>query len=215
MLNRFLSHASVVMAGTCICISLASAQTSSDPKSALKNLHAAFEKADAPAIQQFLYVENDPQQELARGYAGVVVAGKRLADGAKKKFPGSAVPFTQGTTLPEDAAQIDAAEVSINDDTATLKIPGQPVPQTLRMIEGSWKLIVPTGTAHTDEERTRMLKLLKALTDAMNLSADEINDNKYTTVQDAEAAVKQRLGAVWSKALQTDAPTSAPTTQMR
>jgi hypothetical protein len=194
--------------------SVANAQTdSTDPKAALKNVYSAVQRADAEAIRQAILVENDPQEDLARAYAATIVAGKKLADAAKQKFPGVAVAFTQGTIFPEDARQIDTARVSVNGDSATINIAGQPTPRMMRRVDGNWRLYIPTGNGNASEDRTRLLTMLKAMTDAMTLSANEINDNKYTDIQDAESTVKERLGAVWAKSLQENPPTSRPTSQ--
>jgi hypothetical protein len=49
----------------------------------------------------------------------------------------------------------------------------------------------------------------------MKTSADEIAADKYATVQDAEAALKERLSAVVSRAMQINPPTSRPITRER
>src|SRR5689334_3841002 len=101
----------------------AQAQTdTSSPKAALKSLYSAIEKADQAGIIQVLLVPDDPQQEVAKAYASMLLASKRFGDVARQKFPGVASPLAQPVLAPEDVARIDAAVVTIDGDTATVRI---------------------------------------------------------------------------------------------
>jgi hypothetical protein len=184
----------------------------STPKAAMKSLYAAVQRGDAATIRQLLSVQNDPDQQIASSYADLILAGKRLGDITLQKFPGSSNPFAQGTLLPEDAAKIDSADVSVNGDSAKLKFADQPSPIVLKHAGDGWRIVIEQDQ-DTLKRRADQLFLLKGMTDAMNKSADEINADKYATVEDAESAVKNRLGAIVSKALQSDLPTSKPATQ--
>jgi hypothetical protein len=186
----------------------------STPKTAVKTLYGAVAKGDVSTLRSVLIVDGDPQQQFVAGYAELIVAGKRLADAAKAKYPGVATAFTQGTILPEDAAKIDAAKVSIDGETATVKVNDAVDPLKLRRVEGAWRVVVGTqepGSAPA--QRESQLALLRGLTEAMNASAADINADKFASAQEAETAVKDRLGAVLTKALQNEGPTSKPTTR--
>jgi hypothetical protein len=187
----------------------------SSPKAAVKSLYTAVGRVDTAAVRQLLYVENDPQQELAGGYGKVILASKRLGDIAKQKFPTSQNQLAQGTIVPEDIAKVESAMVSITGDNAVVRITGNPDPIKLRRVDGSWKILVGEGaeTDNSGSHRADRLTLLQNLADAMNQSADELNADKYPTIADAEAAIKQRMSAVVSKALQADLPASRPATQ--
>ena len=163
-----------------------------------------------------LYVDNDPQQDLATAYGKIIVAGKRLGDVAKQKWPGTQNQLAAGTISPEDIAKIDSAMISITGDRAVMRIAGRPEQINLRRVDGNWRVAVGEGAGAADNlpaHRADRLALLQNLYDAMMQSADEINADKYPTLPEAEAAVKQRMGAVVAKALQADMPTSKPTTQ--
>jgi hypothetical protein len=170
---------------------------------------------DTAAVRQLLYVENDPQQDLAAGYGKVILASKRLGDIAKQKFPNSQNQLALGTVVPEDAAKIESAMVSITGDKAVVRMTGNPTPVNLRRVDGAWRVLVGEGAGadNSPSHRADRLALLQNLADAMNQSADELNADKYPTIQDAEAAVKQRMSAVIAKALQADPPTSRPAIQ--
>jgi hypothetical protein len=196
-----------------ICCAPAFSQVdASTPKAAMKSLYAAVQRGDAATIRQLLSVQNDPDQQIASSYADLILAGKRLGDITLQKFPGSSNPFAQGTLLPEDAAKIDSADVNVNGDSAKLKFADQQSPIVLKHGGDGWRIVIEQDQ-DTPKRRADQLFLLKGMADAMNKSADEINADKYATVEDAESAVKNRLGAIVSKALQSDLPTSKPATQ--
>jgi len=135
-----------------------------------------------------------------------------LGDIAKQKFPAVANPLAQGTISPEDAARIDSATITLNGDRAVVQITGRAEPVELRRVEGNWRVLAGQGAGAADApaHRAERLALLQSLYETMNQLADEINADKYPTIQDAEAAVKQRMGAVLAKALQADPPTTKP-----
>jgi hypothetical protein len=186
-----------------------------NPKAALKSLYAAVERGDAAAIQQLLVIDNDPQQQLLKLYVDLIVSGKRLADVTRQKFPGAANPMAQGTITPEDAIKIDKATEKIDGDTATLQISGQPTAVTLRKSNGSWKVVYGEGAYSGPDHQAQRRQILESFIQAMKTSADEIAADKYATVQDAEAALKERLSAVVSRAMQINPPTSRPITRER
>jgi hypothetical protein len=186
------------------------------PKDAYKNLRTAIERGDAEAVKRLIVIDNetDPKQPLVTAYANVLLAGKRLGEVAKRKFPGVTDAFAQGTLSPEELAKIDAATVTIDEDRATLTVEGEDRPVKLRRIDGKWKVVVSEEPADaTPPQRADQLTLVQGLADAMNSCADDIAADKFPTAEDAKNAVKERLGAVQAKALQSDPPTSRPATQ--
>jgi hypothetical protein len=184
----------------------------SSPKSAMKSLYAAVQTGDASAVQQLLNVPNDPQHELVGAYADLILAGKHLGDIAKQKYPTATNAFAQGTIVPEDSASIDSAEVTVAGNRAQMKLPDRPTPILLQRGSEGWQIVAEDSKA-TPEHRVEQLTLLRGLTDAMKKSADDIDADKFPTVEEAESAVKMRLSAAVTKSLQGDKPTSKPATQ--
>jgi hypothetical protein len=182
-------------------------------KATVKNFYMAIQRGDAEAIAKTIIINDDPQQELTKAYAQLVLAGKQLADAAKQKFPGASNLLAQGTLAPEDAAKIDAAVVTVEGDTARVKTSVAAEPLLLRRVDGVWRVVVDPGDQSKPNYRMERLALIQGLAEAMKLSAQEITADKYPTVADAESAIKLRLGSVLSKALQADLPTSKPTTR--
>jgi hypothetical protein len=194
---------------------IAFAQQSGDAagvKAAAKAFQSAVQRGDAGAIAQMLIVENDPQQLMAQAYANFILAGKHLAEAAKAKFPDSTNPLAISAVPPEEAAKIDSAVVTFDHDTATLKTTGPASPMTFRNSGGAWHVFVSQPDS-APEHRAQQLALIGGMTDALNQATAELNADKYGNVQDLENAVKQKLGTVLAKAMQSDLPTSRPTTR--
>jgi hypothetical protein len=203
-------------AAVLLLVTLARAQSNdaSTPQAAAKSLAAAIARGDGDSVRNLIFVENDPEQQLVNTYANLILAAKRLSETAKKRYPGVATPFTSGGIAPEEAASIDAAQVQLSEETAVLRIQGREKFTRLRKINGTWKVIVSEEPAdQTPEHRAEQVARVQALADALNGCADDIAAGKFRDVQEARNAVKDRLGAVAAKMLQTNPPTSSPTTQ--
>lgn len=203
----------ILLLGVVLMTAPARAQNeSADPKAAAKGLYAAVASGNAAGIEKFLAVENDPAGELVKTYADLIIAGKKLGDAAKAKYPGVAGAFGQGTIVPEDVHLIDTAEATIEGDRASLKLSGRVERIELRKLDGTWKVFIGQA-GDTVERRDKQKALLAGWISVMNQTATEISDGQFNTIQDAEAAVKERLGAVLAKALRESGPSSRPATQ--
>lgn len=202
----------IVLAIAC-GLTRAQAPDASTPKAAAKSLRAAVDAADDQAVRRLLLVDNDPEQKLAGAYAGLILAGKNLADAARQKFPTAADAFTQGTIRPEDSARIDAASVSIDGDSATLVFADGNETMKLRRIDGAWRIVVAQEPdKSTPGHRAEQYALVQGLADAINQCAEDIKSDKFADVDDAKNAVKDRVGTVLARAMQSNPPTSRPTT---
>jgi hypothetical protein len=185
----------------------------STPRAAAKSLMAATARGDAEAVKQLIVVENDPGQKLVAAYANFILAGKRLSETVKKRYPGASDPFAAGGITPEDAAAIDEAVLSAEADVASLGIQGRERPLRLRKFSGAWKVIISEEPREqAPGHRAEQLALVQGLADAMNASSDDISAGKFRDVEDARNAVKERLGAVAARVLQSNPPTSRPAT---
>ncbi|HWP39367.1 MAG TPA: hypothetical protein VNL70_00480 [Tepidisphaeraceae bacterium] len=190
------------------------AQTdASTPKAAVKSLYAAVIRGDAQAVRNLLVVENDPDRKLVGAYAELILSGKKLSDAAKQKFPGAVGAFTQGTVSPEDAARVDAAPLTVEADLATLRLEDRQQTLKLQRQPDGWRLVMPDMVGDDPQHRIDRLALLTGLSEAMTLCAEEISGGKFATAQDAENAVRDRLGAVLDKALKANFPTTKATTR--
>lgn len=211
---------SVVLVGFALADAPTSQPDLSSPRAAAKSLRSAVRRGDADAVRQIMVaIPDDPQQQLIGCYADLIVAAKRMADAAQNKFPGSTTPFAQALVSPDDSAAIDRAQLDEQEDSATLTPQtdaGRSGPTAFRKIDGQWRVIVPSGpadrAASDGSARADQIALLRAMRDVMNQTADEIDAGKFSSVQEAETAARERLGSVIAKSLQGDIPTTRPTT---
>src|SRR5262245_9739635 len=196
-----------------LCLAtIAGAQSvdSSSPKAAAKSFTAAVARADGDAVRNLILVENDPGQELVNAYANLLLAGRRLSEAAKKRYPGVNDPFAAGGIAPEDAAQIDAGELQVEGEIANLRTKGRERPLKLRKVGDAWKVIISEEPAdQTPQHRADQIELLQGLAGAMNSCADDIAAGRFRDAADARSAVKQRLGAVAARARQPQKPTTS------
>jgi hypothetical protein len=201
------------LAGVLLVAAVVAAQDQdlSSPKGAAKALTVAVARGDAEAIRGLIYVENDPQQQLVNSYANLILAAKKLSAAAKKRYPGVASPFTSGGIAPEEAAAIDAADVRVTGDTATLKFQGREQSRHLRKVGNAWKVVISEEPAAQNPELiVEQAARVQALADALSSSADDIAAGRFRDAEEARNAVKQRLAAAALKLLPS---TTNPATQ--
>jgi len=118
-MSRRIVGVMLLIIALCATFAMAQGVDASSPKGALKSLYTAIEKADQPAIIQLLLVPDDPQQELAKAYASMLVAAKRFGDVARQKFPGVANSLAQAALAPEEVvARLPVAPA--NPDAAAM-----------------------------------------------------------------------------------------------
>src|SRR5438552_2727300 len=84
----------------------------SSPKAAARSLYQAVEAEDGEAILKIFYAKDDSERELARAFADLIVAGKKLAEAAKNKFNATGEAFGGAVISKEDLAKMDQAQVS-------------------------------------------------------------------------------------------------------
>jgi hypothetical protein len=82
----------------------------------LRRLAAAIAD-DADAVRGLILVENDPSSGWSIPWQ-LILAGKRLSEVAKKRYPGHGKPVHIWWDRAEEAARIDAAEVREGDTAA-------------------------------------------------------------------------------------------------
>lgn len=192
---------------------MAAEDQASSPRAALTSLWSAVTRGDEQSIRRLLLVPDDPQQELATAYARLILATRRLGEVTRSKFPDASISLTRQTLLPEDFAKIDQAEVQIDQDQAWLKLPDRDWPIRLIRDEQTWKILVEQPPGATVQHQLDQLAQTGALAEAMNQLADEIAADKYPTAQEAENAVKQRLGSILARSLAGELSATRPATQ--
>lgn len=184
----------------------------SSPKDAAKSLYRAVERGDEAAIRRTFYATTDAERELAGAYATMIVATKRLADVAQKKYGGAADAFAQGAVTEDDVKKIDAAEVKPQGpDRATIALPLAPRPISLRRGEGGWQIVISDFAGGAPERINAQIAMTREIATVATEVADAIDSDKYPTAQEAEQAVQQRMNEVMTKAVRANPPTTAAT----
>ena len=171
----------------------------SSPKSTAKSFYEAMNNADSSAMRDCLLIEGDDQQQLAGAFLDVILSGKKLADAAKEKFSAGGEKLAAGALTREDAGSIDNAKQTDDGDAATLQIDPQRKPLKFRKTSAGWKLILVDYAAEKKEDLPGQIKLLTNLGAAMNDTANDINEGRFPTTADAEAAIQQRFSEVMVK----------------
>jgi hypothetical protein len=181
----------------------------STPKGTMKAFYEAMESGDATAVRGFFHAATDAEKALADAYAAQLTAAKALGDAAKAKFGAAGDALSKGLPLRDEIAKLDAAEVSVNGDRATINIAGQPNPLRLIKVEGRWRLALADFAGENLPGQTAALKDMAA---ALQTIATDIQADKFPAPADAQRALQQKLQAVLYNTLQKHTPTTARAT---
>ena len=167
------------------------------PKGALKLLASALRDGDADRIRQVMHASNAAETRMVAAMAEMARAMARLQKAAVKAFGEEGAREIVGDTQATDAegrARIDAADVRVTGDTATVIVPeGEDAPVVLKRVEGRWKVPMSELSKHADPaalderlaELTEQRKLVAQLT-------DEIGAGQFNSPAQAKDAWQSR-----------------------
>ena len=169
----------------------------STPKGSLKLLAAALRAGDAARIKRVMHAANPSEVRMVAAMADMAGAMAQLQRSAVKSFGAEGAKQLVGDTHATDAeglARIEAADVKIASDTATVTLAeGQEAPVTLKRVEGEWKIPVAelargANQAALDEQLSELAiqtKLVREL-------AGEVEAGKFATPSQAHEAWQSR-----------------------
>jgi hypothetical protein len=169
----------------------------STPKGALKLLAAALRDGDAERIRQVMYATNPSEVRMVAAMADMAKAMAELQKAAVKAFGEEGAKEIVGDSRATDAegrARIDAADVRLQGDTATVVVSeGQDAPVVLKRVAGQWKVPMAELSKNADpgalDERLTELaeqrKLVQQLT-------QEIGERQFGTPAQAKDAWQSR-----------------------
>ena len=124
------------------------------PKGALKALAAALRDGDAERIRQVMAAANPAETRMVAAMAEMARAMADLQKAAVKAFGSEGAKEIVGDTQATDAegrARIDAADVRVQGDTATVIVAeGEDTPVVLRRVGGHWKVPMAELSKHAD-----------------------------------------------------------------
>jgi hypothetical protein len=114
------------------------------PKGALKVLASALRDGDAGRIREVMYATTPAEARMVAAMADMAAAMAQLQKAAVKSFGEEGAKEIVGDTQATDAqgrARIDAADVRLAGDTATVIVPeGEDAPVVLKRVNGQWKV---------------------------------------------------------------------------
>jgi hypothetical protein len=181
------------------------------PKSAARSLYAAVERSDEAALREIFFAEDDDQRQLAGAYAHLMVQAKRLADAAKRKFPGASEGLAQGVVTAEQIAQLEQAAVEEKGDTAIVRPTTRGAKEMVfRKTAGGWRLVLTDLAGASKDGVTEQITVVSDLATAISETADDLAADKFASAQEAETALRTKVNAVVTRAVKTNPPTTAP-----
>jgi hypothetical protein len=198
--------------GALLCIGVSALAVEPDlssPRAAVKSLYEAVQAQDGDAVLKTFYAANEEERELARTFAEMIVAGRKLSAAAKERFGSAGEALGSGMMSAEEFARIDQAELKESGDTATLAPPGRARPIPFHKTEGRWQVAI-REFANPDLGLPRQTAMLKKVAAVFDEVAGEINAGKLATSQEAESVIQTRIANVQIKAA-TQATTQATT----
>lgn len=170
----------------------------------------ALAARDAGALRQCLFSESTTQEAYVDATARMLVAGRQMADAATARFGPAADGIGKGPIVPSDLGSVDQATVTVKDDTAQVLLPGHTLPLRFVKRGDAWLFKVVDFAGSQPRDLEKQAKLADLFAAAMLEAATEIDQGRYGTVADTEAAIRQKLNMVLVRSLTTQ-PTTRPT----
>jgi hypothetical protein len=209
----------VVLAGSVTVAPAAdTADPAAGPKAAMRAFYEAMEAGDVAGVRGGFHTATDAERDLADAYAAQLTAAKAVGDAARAKYGATGDALARGLPAKDEIARLDAAEVAVDNDQATLKLPGQPKPLRLTRAQGKWRIVLSDYAGGPPEGLAGQTAVLRDMAAALQSTATDILADKYPAAQDAQRALQQKLQTVLFKTLQkhppaTAASTTSPTTR--
>jgi hypothetical protein len=167
------------------------------PKGTLKVLASALRDGDAGRIREVMYATTPAENRMVAAMADMAAAMAQLQKAAVKVFGEEGAKEIVGDTQATDAqgrARIDAADVRLAGDTATVIVPeGEDAPVVLKRVGAQWK--VPMSELAKNADPTALEERLTELTEQRKLVAqltDEIGQGQFKTPGQAKDAWQSR-----------------------
>jgi hypothetical protein len=188
------------------------------PKGALKALAAALRDGDGERIRQVMAAANPAETRMVAAMADMARAMADLQKAAVKAFGPEGAKEVVGDTHATDAAgraRIDAAEVRVQGDTATVVVSeGEDTPVVLRKVGGQWK--VPMAELSKNADPNVLDERLDELAEQRKLVAQltkEIGDGEFNSPTQAKDAWQSRAMQAVTRRPPTRKPQPEPKSQ--
>jgi hypothetical protein len=181
-----------------------------DPRSTLQTMMTALAEQNAEKLLAACEVSAQSERPYVESVVRMLLAGRKLADAATQKFGPAGDALAKGPIAAIDAADVPRAEVSINNNTAELLMPGHTQPLRFVKVGDEWKFRVVDFAGSQRRDLQKQTALTEMFAAAMLEAADEIQQGRYASFADAEAAIRQKLNLVLMKSLSATQPATRP-----
>jgi len=163
---------------------------------------AATSFGDAVAARDVAKMKANCTAASARfvdAFVAMVQSFQKLNDAGMSRFKHR---ITENDFAPRSAAEINAADVSVDGDTATLAFKsdanGPRVRPTVLKREGSsWRVDFVAGMRSDPE---KLLMFLDASAKAAGETTDELNAGKYASVDETQGALRRKISETLKRA---------------
>ena len=173
------------------------AHDATTPKGALKLLSSALRDGDAERIRSVMHASSPAETRMVASMAEMARAMAQLQKAAVKAFGEEGAREIVGDTQATDAdgrARIDAADVRVTGDTATVMVPeGEDAPVVLKRVAGQWK--VPMAELSKNADPAALDERLAELTEQRKLVmqlTEEIGNRQFNSPAQAKDAWQSR-----------------------
>jgi hypothetical protein len=155
----------------------------------------AAQYADAVAARDVAKMKASSTAGSARfveRFVAMIQSFQKLNDAGMSRFKRR---ITENDFAPRTHAEIDAADVNVTGDTATLTFKSDPArpperPTVLKREGDAWRVDFVAGMRSDPE---KLLAFLDASAKAANEIADELKSGKYASVEETQAAMRQKV----------------------
>jgi hypothetical protein len=208
-------RATVILMTLATAAAMAAEPDLSTPQAALKSFQQAVATQDADAILQTLCADGDAEQKLAKAFADVLVAGKKLNEAAKAKFGTTGQSVGTGAAAGDVLGGLEKAPIVVDGNTATLSassVPSRAI-HLKKSPGGKWQLVVKDFANPSDADLVAQAAVLTKVATVFSDVAGQIQADKFGGPQDAESVIQSRLATVLIQASRAAAMKAEGTTR--
>jgi hypothetical protein len=190
------------------------------PQGTLILFAKAIQEGDVPAVRGIFHATNPQESMLADFFSQRTKVSADFRSALASKFGEEAA--TRLTNSSNDdvtiaAQHISDAEVKVDGDKATVQMrsdfPGAPAPDAIELVraEGKWKVPMQAMTEGlTPDKIDENVKMLKTLQEVIVKMTGEVEQGKFTKIEEVVDALNSRLQSAALEAGPTSGPTTAP-----
>lgn len=168
------------------------------PRGALRCFATALHEGDAAKLRQVVETTNGAEDRMLGAMADMARAVAELHETVVKAFGDPAAARFTGDTnaqFADSLARIDAADIAIDTDTATVRYSGEKDPQyELKRINGQWRIPIAQFSHGADAATLdRRIVETNVQTEVVRAIAGQIASGKFKTADAAAEAWRSQM----------------------